>query len=119
MRGESEWSVEQGPRWLADLFVTPPWWMVPVMVGLFVGSIAVAGYVLHRDGIDEEIQAEMLSNGLTATACLIGTVASVRLLRVPYVGDVLVGVLVGVAVATRAPAASRDFISEVRGTDVE
>lgn len=107
-----EWSVEQGPRWLAELLVAPPWWLLAIVAGLSIGSLGLAAYVLHRDGVDAEVQAEMLSNGVTAGSCLLGTVAAVRVLNVTYVGDVAIGALVGLAVATYAPAASRRFVQE-------
>lgn len=87
--------VEQGPEFVVDLFVNPPWWVPVGMVVIAIIVIALAALGYRRHGIDEDVLEEMLQIGSIVIA--IAAVAKIlaAFLSLPYVADVLCGTAIG------------------------
>lgn len=91
-----DFTVKQGPKWLADLFYAPPEWFMIVLVALFLGASAVLGYAFGRGYVDEGFLVEAWGNIIIALAALVATFYSVNYLELGYALDVLLGLVAAV-----------------------
>lgn len=88
---------QQGPQWLADVLLTPPWWLQAIVIMLAVLAALLAGYRLSQRGweVDPVTQYSMLE----LTAVVVGVIAVVGALRswasFPYWVDVVGGAFLG------------------------
>lgn len=100
--GAGSWGepcIRQGPRWLAELFVNPAWWVIALIaVG---GALLVALIVVrYRQGaIDDVVKREMIRNGIYVGSITVATKALVELGSFSYAVDVAGGVVLGIGVA--------------------
>lgn len=58
---DPEPTVEQGPPWLVELFVEPPGWMAPLLIGAIVAVALVLVFALAklREDLDDEELREL------------------------------------------------------------
>lgn len=102
-------TIEQGPAWLVDLYLTPPAWVNPAIRVIGILAVLVVAYRLHRWGweVDAETQLAVGRIGATVVAVITGVLAMANLASQPYVLDVALGCAAGwgsVTVALSAPA---------------
>lgn len=85
--------IERGPRWLADLAVNPPRWLLPAIgvVAVVILVAAIAGAVRHGE-FDHALRRDLVQNGTTVVAAF-GLAGLVRGLEAPFW---LVAVVAGV-----------------------
>lgn len=92
--------VEQGPRWLVELAIDPPAWLLVVLVSIAVAVIALAALGYRRnDGLDQDVLEEMGVIG-TIVFCIVVSAEMWSLaFDFGYVIDVLAGTAIGFGLA--------------------
>lgn len=92
--------VRQGPQWLVDFLMSPPWWvsLSVKLLGLVVAG--VVAYRLHqrRGEITPGQQHAMLQIAGTVVGVMTGVLAVTNYTTQPYLVDVAVGLVAGYAV---------------------
>lgn len=88
------------PAWLVDLVMTPPWWALAALVVATIVTLALAARrVYGRDFyIARDEQREMLLLLGTAEGVAVGVIATMRVANLPFIADVVVGVVSGFVV---------------------
>ncbi|WP_049970758.1 hypothetical protein [Haladaptatus cibarius] len=94
--------IEQGPRWLVEFYLTPPWWVNPSLKVLGLVVAGVVAYVLYRRGyeIPPTQQRTMLQVAATVVGVMTGVLVMTNYAGQPYHVDVGVGLLVGYGLVT-------------------
>lgn len=91
------YAIEQGPVWLADLLMRPPWWLEATAYLIAFAAVAVIVVKLRRNAwvIPRVVQAEMAYLAGVVVCTILGTRLAMSVFSVGYLGDVLVGVVLG------------------------
>jgi len=89
--------IKQGPEWLVDLLLTPPWWLQTgiSLVTLVAVALAVRGLYQRGWTLDDDTQEEMLANATVVVGVMTSSVLVGWYTTLPYVLDVTVGLTVG------------------------
>lgn len=89
--------VEQGPRWLVEFLMNPPWWFTTGMSLLGIAAAALVAYRLHQSGwrITPDQQWQMLGTSGVIVAVMTGVLAMANYTQSPYIVDVTIGFLAG------------------------
>jgi len=114
-------TVHQGPSWLAHLLVTPPGWLVSAAEGVVVLVLLGVLYRLWESDWEVPVETQFVMGRIAGTGIGVATasLASMNLLTLPYVGDVVVGFCVGYGAVTVVLSAwmrerVRDYVPDER-----
>lgn len=101
---EPQVTIEQGPAWLVDFYLSPPSWVNSSIKIIGLVAVAIVIYRLHqrRWRVDLETQLAMGKIAGTVTGVLIGTLTMANLTNQPYLVDVGIGFLAGYGAAMTA-----------------
>lgn len=89
----------QGPEWLGEFLQSPPFWFRAALFALgALVLVLVAWSVIRRDWYISPDEQESIALILaTVDGVALGTIVSMWLLPLGYLGDVVVGLVVGLA----------------------
>lgn len=100
MGGPLPVEIEQGPAWLVELYLDPPWWVNPSLQFLGLVVAGVVAYRLYQRGyrISSGEQRAMLQIAGTVVGVMVGVLGMANFTEQPYLVDVGVGLVVGYVV---------------------